>query len=59
MPRRINVQLLKNPEVQTALSDKLDENLENVHVNDDLEKSWILKSNIKASFDQNNMSKHT
>ena len=40
MPRRINVQLLKNPEVQTTLSDKLDENLENVHVCEDIEKSW-------------------
>ena len=40
IPRRINVQPLKNPEVKTALADKLDEVLDNVEVNDDIEKSW-------------------
>ena len=38
VPRRINVQSLKVPEVQTALSDKLEESLDNVEVNEDVEK---------------------
>ena len=40
VPKRINVTPLKNPDIQASLSDKLGENLENVEVNDDIEKSW-------------------
>lgn len=40
VPKRINVLPLKNSEMQTALYDKLEENLDDIEMTDDIEKSW-------------------
>ena len=40
IPKRINVLPLKNTEIQSTLSRKLDEKLDSVEITDDIEKSW-------------------
>ena len=40
IPKRINVLPLKNTETQSMLSNKLDENLDDVKITDNIETSW-------------------